>query len=356
MSRHRTLIQALLILALMGGCAVAVETAQSTDGRTAAVSAVEASVPLDRDNPARSFTGRLEFRGAVDLTRVEGIGGLSGIAVSDDGLTFTAIGDTGLVLSGRLSYDPSGRLIGAGDLRVRPLPVEEGFSRKKRRTDAEDLVRLPDGPGRGGWLVSLERDHRILWYTQGADGPSGKPIGIPLPPGVEEESPDNGGLESLGRLSDGRLLTIEEGEEPSGPEHRAWISTGPFLPNLWTGAVEWRAFTYMAAPRFRPVGAAGLPDGGALVLERRSSLLGGVSSRLVRISPADLETGGEVVGEELLRLERPLLNDNFEGVAARRGPGGELLIYLVSDDNFNPLQRTYLAVFALPAAASAAVR
>jgi hypothetical protein len=34
-------------------------------------------------------------------------------------------------------------------------------------------------------------------------------------------------------------------------------------------------------------------------------------------------------------------------IDARRGPGGETLIYVLSDDNANPLQRTYLLMFEL---------
>lgn len=359
MSRCTALTLCSLLLALAGGCATAVPTAAPTDfpreesvAVPAAAPTVAAAVPLEAGNPARRSAGLLEFRGAVDLTGIEGIGGLSGLSISADGRRFTAVGDTGLVATGRLDYDPAGTLLGAGDLKVRPLPVEEGFTRKKRRTDAEELVRVPDRVGGGGWLVSLERDHRILWYAGSPNGPDGKPAAIALPPGVEEESPENGGLEALTILSDGRLLTIEEGEEPAVPEHRAWTTAAPFDPRGSLASIQWRPFTYMTAPRYRPVGAAGLADGGTLVLERRFSLLGGVSSRLALVSRAALEAGGEVHGKELLRLERPLLNDNFEGVAARRGDGGETLIYLVSDDNFNALQRTYLAVFALPAAES----
>lgn len=36
----------------------------------------------------------------------------------------------------------------------------------------------------------------------------------------------------------------------------------------------------------------------------------------------------------------------MEGIAVRRGPAGEVLITLVSDDNGNPLQRTLLLQFA----------
>ncbi|XKH37761.1 esterase-like activity of phytase family protein [Azospirillum doebereinerae] len=114
-----------------------------------------------------------------------GIGGLSGLWVAPDGARFVAIGDTGLVATGGLDYDAAGRLSGATDLRTRPLAVEEGFSKRKKRTDAEDLARLPDG----GWLVALERDHRILRYPSGENGPEGVPTPIPVPPGVTEDTP-----------------------------------------------------------------------------------------------------------------------------------------------------------------------
>jgi hypothetical protein len=37
--------------------------------------------------------------------------------------------------------------------------------------------------------------------------------------------------------------------------------------------------------------------------------------------------------------------DNMEGLAVRRGPKGETLLYILSDDNYSPLQRTLLLMF-----------
>jgi hypothetical protein len=54
-----------------------------------------------------------------------------------------------------------------------------------------------------------------------------------------------------------------------------------------------------------------------------------------------------LISREIARLERPLTIDNFEGIAARRGPAGETWIYLVSDDNYQVLQRTLLMKFEL---------
>jgi hypothetical protein len=54
-----------------------------------------------------------------------------------------------------------------------------------------------------------------------------------------------------------------------------------------------------------------------------------------------------VQAEELARLASPYAVDNLEGIAATRGPRGETLLWLISDDNFNPLQRNILLLFEL---------
>ncbi|MBK1838170.1 esterase-like activity of phytase family protein [Azospirillum sp. YIM B02556] len=343
-SSDRTLLAwGLSLLALSGGCAAMVGA-----GGTDTESVTASAVPLDRGRPDRSVVGPLRFLGGLDIAGGDRVGGLSGLWVAPAGDRFVAVGDTGLVVDGRLRTDADGRLDGLSEVHARPLRVEEGASRRKRRTDAEDLTRLPDG----GWLVSLERDHRILRYGGGDRGPEGTPTPIPLPSGMED-APENGGLEALTLLSDGRLLAVEEGEDDGRRERRAWITraglAGDGVPR---GVADWQPFTYLAAPRYRPTAAAPLPDGGALVLERRVSLLGGWSSRLVRVAPRQLAAGAVVAeavveGEELGRLEAPLVNDNFEGIATRPGPAGQTLVYLVSDNNFSSLQRTYLLLFAL---------
>lgn len=331
-----------LLLTLAGGCAAMAERGdEPTEAKP---------VPLDRERPTVERVGGLLFRGALDITGLNGVGGLSGLWVSADGARFSAIGDTGLVASGRLTHSADGRLTGVQDVQARPLPVEEGVASSKRRVDAEELLRLTKADGtEGDWIVAFERDHRLLRYPQDRRGPAGVPTPVPTPTGVTDGSPENGGLESLAQLADGRLLTIEEGEEdtlrdPTRPR-RAWVTASPGVPRQ---EADWLPFHYRSAPRFRPTGAAPLPDGGALVLERRVSLIGGWSTRIVRLPPTALRAGADATGQEVARLEHPLLNDNFEGIATRPAPGGGTLVYIVSDDNFSPFQRTYLALFLLP--------
>ncbi|MBK4718034.1 esterase-like activity of phytase family protein [Azospirillum sp. YIM DDC1] len=331
--RLRTLvIPFCALLAVAGGCA-----AVAGNGGP-----VRSSLPiaLDPDRPALAEVGALRFRGALRLPGGAGVGGLSGLWVSDSGDRFVAVSDNGRSVTGRLSYDAQGHLTGAGRYDVHPLVIDKAPDYRGRLNDSEDLVRLPDG----GWLAPFERNHRILRYG-GSDRPEGTPRKLPTPPGLEE-APSNGGIEALAALPDGRILAIEEGDDDGVRERSAWIASA----ELKTRG-DWQPLTYRAAPRFRPTAAAALSDGGVLVLERRVSLLGGWAARIVHVPADSLRGGATMDGVELARLEPPLLTDNFEGMAVRSGPDGDTLLYIVSDDNRSPLQRTYLMMFRLPAGA-----
>ena len=82
------------------------------------------------------------------------------------------------------------------------------------------------------------------------------------------------------------------------------------------------------------IGAPDARDGAAERLELIEQSLG--AGR-----PARQRLGGEV---DRLELSRPLTVDNFEGVAAVPIRGG-LRFYLLSDDNFQRIQRTLLVAF-----------
>ena len=104
---------------------------------------------------------------------------------------------------------------------------------------------------------------------------------------------------------------------------------------------------------YRPTGAAFLPGGDLLVLERRYPPL---AVRLMRLRSADLDGAGPLDPREIVRLDPPLTVDNYEGLAVRRDDAGATLVYLVSDDNgcskgggvvAPRVQRTLLVAFEL---------
>jgi hypothetical protein len=96
--------------------------------------------------------------------------------------------------------------------------------------------------------------------------------------------------------------------------------------------------------------AAPLPDGGLLVLERRFRWGEGVKMRLRLIKQQQLQPGATIDAESLIDADTSREIDNMEGLAAHVGPGGEIVVTMISDDNFNHgLQRTILLQFALSA-------
>jgi hypothetical protein len=282
----------------------------------------------DLPGPLRPLGGLV-----IDAAALGG-GGFSGVHLAPD-LTLTLISDRGHWAEARLLLDGP-TPVGFAPLRHGPLrdeagkPIPRGFA-----ADAEALARLPDGT----WLVAFERRHRIRAYRR-LDGPGAY---VAAPPGLDN-APPNGGLESLAVLQDGRLFTIAETFTP--PDR-------PELRHAWLGAPgRWTSLYWQPAPGFHPTDAAILPDGRALVLERRFSLLGGFSARLVMTAPDALRSareGAVLSGEVILTLnDAPLPAENWEGIAVTRY-GDETLVALISDDNESILQRSLLLLFALRA-------
>lgn len=137
-------------------------------------------------------------------------------------------------------------------------------------------------------------------------------------------------------MPDGTLLAISEGDEHEGPT--------PGIAWRRAPSGEWRQLDYIRDSNFRPTGAATLDTGDVLVLERRFTVIGGVAARLRLLKDV---AKGNLEGKVIAELIPPVSVDNMEGIAVRREPSGKYLIYLVSDDNFLPVQRTLLLIFEL---------
>lgn len=296
---------------------------------------------LDTQDAARQTVGKLSWRGGLVLQADNPrFGGLSGMAVERDGRRLRAVSDTGTWLTLDL-VQAGGRLAGVENARIGPLRGTDGRPLSgKGETDAESLAPWPGG----GWLVGFERDHRILRYPAGEEAQGGGLAGIPhlLPaPGELAAAPANAGLEALTVLADGRILAITE-DMPAGPGRvLGWIGRAdPVDP-------AWRKLSYRITGAFRPTAAATLPNGDVVMLERSYSPLEGVRVRVVRLRAESLQPDAILAPEELARLEAPVATENLEALDVSRGPDGETLLWLMSDDNFNPLQRTMLLLFAL---------
>jgi len=284
---------------------------------------------LDAADPERTRVGRLEWRGGVSLSSSDPrFGGLSSLRVAPDGIGFTAISDEGWRVDGRMVYDPQGRLVGVEKVTLVPLLSRRGRPLPelgKHESDAESLVRDADGT----LVIGFEGDHRIVRYPPGGAAPS-----LVAPPPGLQRAPVNGGLETLVRLRDGRLLAITEELKVEGGV-RGWLGGGKD---------GWQSFAWATSEGFVPTDATQLPSGELLVLERRFPPVG---ARLRLVPATSIKAGGLLDGTQVAHLEGSLQVDNMEGIDARRGPAGETLIWLISDDNYSFLQRTLLLMFRL---------
>ena len=290
---------------------------------------------LKLDEPGLRRIGKLIWRGGISITaNSANFGGWSDLHVAPGGKTLNSISDEGSWLTATIDYDSEGNLSGLSNGRIGSLLGLDGKPLdSKVMSDAEGMARLPDG----SWLVSFERQHRF-WRYPTLDG---TPTAIGGPADLGQQ-PNNGGVEAITALADGRIIAISEEYVVNPGMLRGWIGQP-----AGGGRYTWQTFDYAKTPDFNPTALVQLPDGSLSLLERAFDRVRGVRVRVMRFDVADLTPGGTVRARELAWLASPYVVDNLEGLSAGTGPRGETLLWLISDDNFNPLQRNILLMFEL---------
>lgn len=289
---------------------------------------------LDSDDTTRVEFGKLEYlSGIVMRSDNEDFGGLSGLQISPDGRRLLAVTDRGKWLTAELVYEDA-RLTGLANAQIEPLVGRDGRMLDGRgNVDAEALILVQPENLAGPAYVSFEGNHRIWLYP---DGLRARPIPVATP-GQLMMAPENKGLEALARRGDGALITLTEAWLDDAGNPIGWL-----IDNNNTGALRLRRHN-----DFSPTDLAFLPDGDLLVLERRYTRVGGPGMQIRLIKADSLMPEAVLDGEVLINLAARYGIDNFEGLAVRQNGDGETIIYLVSDDNFNPLQKNLLLMFKL---------
>lgn len=151
----RTAIASAVLMAVGAGVAPAVDQAAETP--------TIRPVMFDPDNPDRSRTGALIWRGGLEIIHPDSrFGGLSGLHISPDGHRMTTITDRGSWMTAQLSYS-QGSLVGMSDIRIGDLKGRRSDRLPGSWHDAESLAT----DGSGGFLVGFERRHRIWRYPAG---------------------------------------------------------------------------------------------------------------------------------------------------------------------------------------------
>lgn len=284
------------------------------------------TVALDPGDPGRRRVGDLAFLAGWSLASDDRrFGGISSMQVADGGVT--ALSDAGILLRFAL---PAGAA--AARVRLDPLPLGPGPATRKSNRDTEAMLIR----GESIW-VGFEK-HNMVWRYRRSDL---RFMAAAQPPAMRRWRA-NSGPEAIARLADGRFLVFAEGRRD-----------GPALSDLLlfdgdpaVAGTRTTLLRYRRPPGFRVTDAALLPDGRLFLLNRRVTWLGGLSAILTVADLGNLAPGATIEGREVAALRPPLTVDNMEALSVTV-ENGRTIVWIASDDNFNPLQRTLLLKFLL---------
>jgi hypothetical protein len=272
-------------------------------------------------------------------------GGLSSILIQKaegDGLEVKALTDQGHLASLRLPNPlqfNSQSTPGSVAITLQALAAPNGeILEGTREIDSEGLA-----PKGAGFLVSFERNHRILEVTRDATTQRLTSKYGPNLVGFEGLEP-NGGMEALVALPDGRYLaSAEYGRDKPQDKLSApyWI----FGPEPAGGVAPFGAFTNQED--------FGITDARVLgtdlwLLKRAYDPKTKINrSRLERCPLSDVLQAKPICTLELA-LSPPFPMDNYEGLEMLQDPkSGDWIAILLSDDNFSDDQSTNLLAFRL---------
>ena len=270
---------------------------------------------------AKRLPEAASFAGGWELTSDDpNFGGLSGLALAEGNLL--AVTDAGgWVVLGLEEGAPASATIAY-------MKAADGrFLSGKGENDAEGLAWRE-----GIAFVSYERDFRVEAFDLGGCGSAARAVLVAALPGEFGGKPvdTNAGPEALALTPEGALVFGYESAAESVSPIGQVLADGT---GRWTGrlADNPRGFALVAMDVVR------LPSGEdrEISLYRAFDPLRGARSVLVW-------GAGE---NQRLTLSRPVLTDNFEGLAAEVQADGRLRLWIISDNNFSKLQRTLLYAF-----------
>jgi hypothetical protein len=282
-------------------------------------------VPLHETDPARRTVGKLIYLEGWVLGSNDGrFGGISAMHVEQGEVV--ALSDAGSLFRFPLPGRQEPRLT------ILPLPGGPGSPEVKGDRDSEAMAVHK----KRAWIAFEGRNQ--VWRYRRSDWTSDS---WAAPSGMRKWSA-NEGAEAMLRLPDGRFIVFSEGRgRPDGSSEALLFDGDPAVEGT-----AGRAMSYVAPKGFRITDAAVLPDGRLLFLNRRVGLADGVSAKLTLADAASVAAGKALWGQEIAHLQAPLAVDNMEALSVTR-ENGRIIVWLASDDNFIPLQRTLLLKFEL---------
>jgi hypothetical protein len=326
----------LVVIAAIGTYALAESIRYSPVPMPVAIEATPI-VSFDNRDPSRTRFGKLEFRGGLALTsHDEAFGGISAIHMEPDGSRFLALTDRGSWLRARITYE-NGRPVGIAGAEMAPILGPDGKPLAARGWfDAESLAEID-----GALYVGIERVEKIVRFDYARDGllARGEPIKVPddFKTFTFNKSLECLAVPAKGMPLAGQLIVVTERSLDAAGNHRSYVIDGDRVAR----------FSVKRSDGFDVSDCAILPSADLLILERSYSPLAGVAMRIRRIPLRLIKPDTLIDGEPLIVADLAYQIDNMEGIAVHRNADGEIILTLVSDDNFSAIQRNLLLQFAL---------
>jgi hypothetical protein len=164
---------------------------------------------------------------------------------------------------------------------------------------------------------------------------------ILFPPGVKD-LPSNQGLEAMEFIpnehsTDGILVAFSE---------KGLDKDGNIIAYLIQGTDQ-KTFAVKRSADYDITDAALLPDKDFLVLERKYNIADGASMRIRRISSDTVQPDALVDGPVIVEADDMYQIDNMEAISVHCDPSGEVVLTLMSDNNYASDQRTLLLQFTM---------
>jgi len=320
-------------------------------------------VPLMEIAPERDMIGPLQYKGGLWITSEHTkFSSLSAMQIipgrsNRDNVSLLTLSDAGrLALFETIERD--GLLVGVKGNYIASLRDSNGKTMNKYNSDTEALSLRPAQKTAGYraldqiW-ISYERNMRLTQYI----GPFTRdPARALMASEVQQiDISDlahtiNGGAEAFATIGprNDYILLSEKGPGKAGSDTRDAIIHRTAL--LKSGRNEERFhFSLKTDNGFNPTDIAIVNDNYALLLLRRWTPFSGFAIRLSWLEYGKAVPGAVMESQTIVEIRPPWTVDNFEALTVRPTPGkpGYLDLYLLSDDNGNPLQRCLLLKFTI---------
>lgn len=296
---------------------------------------------FDKSDPAIKKFGALQFNGGLVLSSPSNLfGGWSGLYLDNNGRKLIAVSDAGTWMTAAIDYS-DGQPRSVSNARISALRALSGDRlTRKRDVDAEGMTLAGGNLISGTAYIAFEQNDRIGEFPI-RKGELQKPKRyLRIPDAVRLNRRING-LESVSIMRAGKyrggLVAFMEAQLTADGYHSGWmlLPTGKSHP-IFVKDIDGFALT----------DAASLDNGGLIILERRFRWSEGVKMRIRYLEPGSIKPGAKMTGEVLISATMQQQIDNMEGLAVHYNAAGDVILTVISDDNFNSIfQRTLLLQF-----------